>query len=108
MPDYALAIDLYDEHIHVQEYAPPKQIDPEKAIERLQEAMQIIPEVLEVPVTQVALKVRKKQRGKEQYEAQAAKNQRIEVRENGLRFWVNLTDYLDTGLFWTIVIPDNL
>ena len=99
LPDYALAIDLYDEHIHVQEYAPPKQIDPEKAIERLQEAMQIIPEVLEVPVTQVALKVRKKQRGKEQYEAQAAKNQRIEVRENGLRFWVNLTDYLDTGLF---------
>ncbi|HIC45735.1 MAG TPA: bifunctional 23S rRNA (guanine(2069)-N(7))-methyltransferase RlmK/23S rRNA (guanine(2445)-N(2))-methyltransferase RlmL [Methylophaga aminisulfidivorans] len=99
LPDYALAIDLYDDHIHVQEYAPPKQIDPEKAVERLQEAMQIIPEVFEVPVTHVALKVRKKQRGKEQYEAQAAKNQRFEVRENGLRFWVNLTDYLDTGLF---------
>lgn len=99
LPDYALAVDLYGDQVHVQEYAPPKQIDPHKAVERLKEAMQIIPDVLEVPVSHVALKVRQKQRGASQYEAQAAQNQRFQVQENGLKFWVNLKDYLDTGLF---------
>ncbi|MED5510510.1 MAG: bifunctional 23S rRNA (guanine(2069)-N(7))-methyltransferase RlmK/23S rRNA (guanine(2445)-N(2))-methyltransferase RlmL [Pseudomonadota bacterium] len=99
LPDYALAIDLYDDQVHVQEYAPPKQIDPQKAVERLKEAMHIIPDVLEVPANSVSLKVRQKQRGSNQYEAQAAQNKRFEVEENGLKFWVNLKDYLDTGLF---------
>jgi len=99
LPDYALAIDLYDDQVHVQEYAPPKQIDPQKAVERLKEAMHIIPDVLEVPANSVSLKVRQKQRGSSQYEAQAAQNKRFEVEENGLKFWVNLRDYLDTGLF---------
>ncbi|MBD3633549.1 MAG: bifunctional 23S rRNA (guanine(2069)-N(7))-methyltransferase RlmK/23S rRNA (guanine(2445)-N(2))-methyltransferase RlmL [Methylophaga sp.] len=99
LPDYALAIDLYDDQVHVQEYAPPKQIDPQKAVERLKEAMHIIPDVMEVPANSVSLKVRQKQRGSNQYEAQAAQNKRFEVEENGLKFWVNLRDYLDTGLF---------
>ncbi|MCX4186823.1 bifunctional 23S rRNA (guanine(2069)-N(7))-methyltransferase RlmK/23S rRNA (guanine(2445)-N(2))-methyltransferase RlmL [Methylophaga sp. OBS4] len=99
LPDYALAIDLYGDQVHVQEYAPPKHIDPQKAVERLNEAMQLIPNVLEVPISHVALKLRQKQRGTQQYEAQAAQNQRFEVSENGLKFWVNLKDYLDTGLF---------
>jgi 23S rRNA (guanine2445-N2)-methyltransferase / 23S rRNA (guanine2069-N7)-methyltransferase len=99
LPDYAFAIDLYDDQVHVQEYAPPKQIDPQKAIERLKEAMQLIPEVMQLPATHIALKVRQKQRGTQQYEAQAAHKQRFQVSENGLKFWVNLTDYLDTGLF---------
>lgn len=99
LPDYALAVDVYGDQVHVQEYAPPKQIDPHKAVERLKEAMQIIPDVLEVPASHVALKVRQKQRGASQYEAQAAQNQRFQVQENGLKFWVNLKDYLDTGLF---------
>uniref|UniRef100_UPI003F69579F bifunctional 23S rRNA (guanine(2069)-N(7))-methyltransferase RlmK/23S rRNA (guanine(2445)-N(2))-methyltransferase RlmL n=1 Tax=Methylophaga sp. TaxID=2024840 RepID=UPI003F69579F len=99
LPDYAFAIDMYGDQVHVQEYAPPKQIDPLKAIERLKEAMQLIPETLDVPVKNVVLKVRQKQRGTQQYETQASQNQRFEVTENGLKFWVNLTDYLDTGLF---------
>jgi len=99
LPDYALAIDLYDDQVHVQEYAPPKQIDPQKAVERLKEAMHIIPDVLELPATNVSLKVRQKQRGLSQYEARAAQNKRFQVEENGLKFWVNLKDYLDTGLF---------
>lgn len=99
LPDFALAIDIYADQVHVQEYAPPKSIDPEKAIERLNEAMQIIPEVLECSATDVALKVRQRQRGTQQYEMQATQNERFEISENGLIFWVNLKDYLDTGLF---------
>lgn len=99
LPDFAVAIDIYGDKVHVQEYAPPAQIDPLKASQRLDEVMQIVPEILGVAPKDVALKLRQRQRGSNQYEAQAALKQRFVVHENGLQFWVNLTDYLDTGLF---------
>tara|TARA_R110002111_G_scaffold13929_4_gene38587 strand:- start:1407 stop:3608 length:2202 start_codon:yes stop_codon:yes gene_type:complete len=99
LPDYAVAIDMYGEHVHVQEYAPPKDIDPDKALQRLNDVMHLIPTILDIPSTQVVLKLRQKQRGTQQYEAQASQKQRLKVMESGLDFWVNLTDYLDTGLF---------
>jgi 23S rRNA (guanine2445-N2)-methyltransferase / 23S rRNA (guanine2069-N7)-methyltransferase len=99
LPDYAMAIDLYGDQVHVQEYAPPKQIDPEKAVTRLKEALYLIPQVLNLPASAVTLKVRQRQRGNEQYRVHGQQNQRFEIQENGLRFWVNLKDYLDTGLF---------
>lgn len=99
LPDYAVAIDIYGQHVHVQEYAPPKSIDPEKAVQRLNDVMLVIPEVLQIPSSHVALKLRQKQRGTQQYEAHGSQKQRLKVTENELSFWVNLTDYLDTGLF---------
>lgn len=99
LPDYAVAIDIYGDYVHVQEYAPPANIDPLKASERLDEVMKVVPAVLAVAAENVVLKLRQKQRGTNQYEAQAALRQRFEVEENSLRFWINLTDYLDTGLF---------
>jgi 23S rRNA (guanine2445-N2)-methyltransferase / 23S rRNA (guanine2069-N7)-methyltransferase len=99
LPDYAVAIDVYGKHIHVQEYAPPKSIDSEKALQRLNDVMKLTPQVLGLPPSQIVLKLRQKQRGTQQYEAQASQKQRIKVAESGLCFWVNLTDYLDTGLF---------
>jgi len=99
LPDYAVAIDLYADHAHVQEYAPPKSIDPQKAVQRLNDVMQSLPSLLDIPAANVALKLRKKQRGTEQYQAHSSQKQRFQVMESGLKFWVNLTDYLDTGLF---------
>ncbi|MCL4121170.1 UNVERIFIED_CONTAM: hypothetical protein GTU68_066809 [Idotea baltica] len=99
LPDYAVAIDLYADHVHVQEYAPPKQIDPEKAVQRLKDVMHLLPLILQISPKQVVLKLRQKQRGHQQYEAQGAQKQRFKVNESGLQFWINLTDYLDTGLF---------
>jgi 23S rRNA (guanine2445-N2)-methyltransferase / 23S rRNA (guanine2069-N7)-methyltransferase len=99
LPDYAVAIDIYGQYVHVQEYAPPKSIDPEKAVQRLNDVMLVIPQVLEIPAANIALKLRQKQRGTQQYEAHASQKQRTKVTESGLEFWINLTDYLDTGLF---------
>ncbi len=99
LPDYAVAIDMYGDHVHVQEYAAPKNIDPDKALQRLNDVMHLIPTILNIPAAQVVLKLRQKQRGRQQYEAQASQKQRLKVMESGLAFWVNLTDYLDTGLF---------
>tara|TARA_R110002050_G_scaffold1244_5_gene8851 strand:- start:162304 stop:164505 length:2202 start_codon:yes stop_codon:yes gene_type:complete len=99
LPEYAVAVDLYGDYVHVQEYAPPKSIDPEKAVQRLNDVMEAIPHVLSLPASHIALKLRQKQRGTQQYEAHASQKQRIKVTESGLNFWINLTDYLDTGLF---------
>jgi len=99
LPEYAVAVDLYDDYVHVQEYAPPKSIDPEKAVQRLNDVMEAIPHVLSLPASHIALKLRQKQRGTQQYEAHGSQKQRIKVTESGLSFWINLTDYLDTGLF---------
>jgi len=102
MPEYALAIDLYqgaERWAHVQEYAPPKTIDPARARERLREAVSAIPSVLELPAANIYLKVRERQKGSAQYERLDERGEFHEVREDGLRLLVNFTDYLDTGLF---------
>lgn len=99
LPDYAVAVDLYGDYVHVQEYAPPKSIDPEKAVQRLNDVMHVLPEILNIPASHIVLKLRQKQRGTQQYEAQSSQKQRFKVTESNLSFWVNLTDYLDTGLF---------
>jgi 23S rRNA (guanine2445-N2)-methyltransferase / 23S rRNA (guanine2069-N7)-methyltransferase len=107
LPDYAVAVDLYqgtgpDEGLrlaHVAEYAPPASIDPAVAEARLAEAVEVVAEVLEVAPSDVAVKVRRRQRGTSQYERQAERGEFIQVAEGGLRFLVNLHDYLDTGIF---------
>jgi 23S rRNA (guanine2445-N2)-methyltransferase / 23S rRNA (guanine2069-N7)-methyltransferase len=101
MPEYAFAIDLYgrDRHVYVQEYAAPKTVNQESARERRREALAVLPEVLAVPIARVHSRVRKPQRGAEQYEKQARLAERHTVQEGGLKFWVNFRDYLDTGLF---------
>jgi 23S rRNA (guanine2445-N2)-methyltransferase / 23S rRNA (guanine2069-N7)-methyltransferase len=102
MPEYAFAIDVYgreSRHVYVQEYAPPKTVDQESARQRRREALTVLPQVLEVPVSQVHSRVRKPQKGNEQYEKRDSRAERYAVQEGGLKFWVNFRDYLDTGLF---------
>ena len=102
MPEYALAIDLYQTDqtwLHVQEYAAPATIEQDKARARLDEALAQLPALLTVPPERVIFKRRQKQRGTAQYERLAEAGNFLEVREQGLKFRVNLRDYLDTGLF---------
>lgn len=99
MPEYALAVDLYRDWAHVQEYAPPRSINEDKARERLLEALSVIPEALGIPDEQVVFKRRERQSGTSQYTRQAEDGRMMEVKEGGCRLLVNLKDYLDTGLF---------
>ncbi|MBW1851043.1 MAG: bifunctional 23S rRNA (guanine(2069)-N(7))-methyltransferase RlmK/23S rRNA (guanine(2445)-N(2))-methyltransferase RlmL [Deltaproteobacteria bacterium] len=99
MPEYAVAIDTYNDWVHVQEYQAPAGVRPENARRRLNQIMSVLPEVMKTPDENIILKLRKRTRGKEQYEKRDSSGQFFEVQENGLRFLVNLTDYLDTGLF---------
>ncbi|MBN4079580.1 bifunctional 23S rRNA (guanine(2069)-N(7))-methyltransferase RlmK/23S rRNA (guanine(2445)-N(2))-methyltransferase RlmL, partial [Beggiatoa alba] len=111
MPEYAFAIDVYDtvaseqsnqdagRWIIVQEYAAPTSIEPRKVKFRREQVMAVLPQVFEVPESQVVLKTRERQRGSQQYERQAVTREFHEVREGPCRLWVNFHDYLDTGLF---------
>ncbi len=99
MPEYALAVDLYGDWVHVQEYAAPRSIDPEKAQARLFDALAAIPQALNVDKSKVIIKRRERQAGTKQYQRQSSQGQFIEVNEGGVKLLVNLTDYLDTGLF---------
>lgn len=99
MQEYAVAVDVYGDWVHVQEYAAPSSINEEKAKERLLEALGVIPEILEIPREQVVFKQRKRQSGTSQYNRVDEVGRMMEVEEGGCRLLVNLHDYLDTGLF---------
>jgi len=99
MPEYNLAIDLYEQWVHVQEYAAPATIAPDKAKERFSQALQVIRDLLGVPHSNLFIKTRQKQRGKEQYQKRSGPGKLYEVHEGAERFLVNFTDYHYTGLF---------
>ncbi|HEX6591623.1 MAG TPA: class I SAM-dependent methyltransferase, partial [Moraxellaceae bacterium] len=90
---------VYEGQLHVQEYAPPKTVDPEKAEARFRLALLAIRHVFGLRRENVFIKVRSRQKGKQQYEKQGTQGRFQEVREGSAWLQVNLTDYLDTGLF---------
>ncbi|UPY93457.1 bifunctional 23S rRNA (guanine(2069)-N(7))-methyltransferase RlmK/23S rRNA (guanine(2445)-N(2))-methyltransferase RlmL [Pectobacterium sp. 21LCBS03] len=99
LPEYNVAVDRYGSWVVVQEYAPPKTIDVQKARQRLFDVINATLSVLELPSNRLVLKTRERQKGKNQYEKLAQKGDFLLMEEFGAKLWVNLTDYLDTGLF---------
>lgn len=99
LPEYAAAVDLYDGRVHVQEYAAPKTIPEEVAQRRLRELMNAVAYVFALPQKTIALKTRQRNRGTQQYEKLDDGGEFFVVNEGPAKFWVNLRDYLDTGLF---------
>lgn len=109
LPEYAAAIDVYHGRLangreeqtwlHVQEYAAPATVDENAARTRLRDLLRAASEALEVPRERIALKVRQRGKGGSKYGKLDARGEALIVEEGGLRFEVNLFDYLDTGLF---------
>jgi 23S rRNA (guanine2445-N2)-methyltransferase / 23S rRNA (guanine2069-N7)-methyltransferase len=105
MPEYAFAIDQYVEagsgtrHLYVQEYAAPDSIEPAAATRRRAEALAALPAASGVAPGCIHVRTRRRQSGASQYTQLADRAQFSVVEEGGLKFLVNFTDYLDTGLF---------
>lgn len=99
IPEYAVAVDRYEDWLHVAEYAPPATVDPEVARARLEDVRAVLPDVFGVPAQQVVVKTRERQRGARQYQRLARENHFLPVHEGPARLLVNLRDFLDTGLF---------
>ncbi|MBE0456913.1 MAG: bifunctional 23S rRNA (guanine(2069)-N(7))-methyltransferase RlmK/23S rRNA (guanine(2445)-N(2))-methyltransferase RlmL [Pseudoalteromonas prydzensis] len=99
IPEYNVAVDVYGDSAVIFEYAAPKEIDDVTAHKRLQDVISLTAQQLNIAPGNIAVKVRKKQKGEEQYTPMAKQNRTQVVEEFGAKFKVNLFDYLDTGLF---------
>ncbi|NUW72509.1 bifunctional 23S rRNA (guanine(2069)-N(7))-methyltransferase RlmK/23S rRNA (guanine(2445)-N(2))-methyltransferase RlmL [Vibrio mediterranei] len=99
LPDYNVAVDVYQDYLVIQEYAAPKSIPEETAKRRLTDVIRASIKVTGVGTNNVVLKVREKKKGSSQYNKLAAKSSKLHVNEYGAQLIVNLYDYLDTGLF---------
>ena len=99
IPQYAIAVDIYEDWVHVQEYEPPRTVNAVQAFVRLNDAVDAVSRILDVDKGKIVLKTRKKQSGAEQYTRQNETWDTLIANEYGLKFKVNLKDYLDTGLF---------
>lgn len=99
IPEIPLAIDWYAGWLHAAEYDRPHErteIEHEVWLDRMVEAAA---SELGVPPGRSFLKARRRQRGTSQYEKVAERKAVLTVREGDLAFEVNLSDYVDTGLF---------
>jgi 23S rRNA (guanine2445-N2)-methyltransferase / 23S rRNA (guanine2069-N7)-methyltransferase len=105
MPEYAFAIDLYqviepqESWLYVQEYAAPAEIEPEAVRRRRGEVLSSLPDATGVPLARICVRTRRRTRRGEQYGKLGEQAHFHTIMEGGLRFEVNFTDYLDTGIF---------
>lgn len=98
LPEYNVVIDQFADYLHIQEYRPPKTVDPKRANHRRQLIRQWVPKHLGIPLKHAVYKERFRQTGNSQYEKRA-EPLCVDVHENGMQFEVNLTTYTDVGLF---------
>ena len=88
-------MDFYGEFLHISQFRQDggegEDLSPE-VLERVAGALYIKRE-------NIIIKTREKLQEHRQYTALDNKKDTLEVHENGLRFQVNLRDYIDTGLF---------
>lgn len=99
IPEIPLAIDRYEDCLHIAEYDRPNDRNAAQQGQWMDLMVEITGRVLDVPKEKIFVKRRQRQRGASQYERWDTRHFVIEAHEGGLKFFVNLSDYLDTGLF---------
>jgi len=100
IPEYNVAVDIYEKRVLVQEYAPPATVDTAASEERFRQVLSATRELLGLGRDRLFIKTRRRQKGKQQYQKKRGTHGRMYiVREGDCFFLVNFTDYLDTGLF---------
>ncbi len=98
IPEYPLSVDRYQDYLYISLYEKNynEEIITDEWVEQILEATSL---ALQTAPEKIVLRARKQQKGLEQYEKVDSVGNRMVVVEDGLQFIVNLTDYLDTGLF---------
>lgn len=97
IPEYPYIIDIYKEYAVV--WLRLEKIDQEESRQGHLEELYLSLEELGFPKEKCFFKERKKQERHQKYQKEAQKEFVIKVNEWDLMFEVNLSDYLDTGLF---------
>lgn len=100
LPEFPLIIEVYEQLIYVAEYKASHDLTDDEHALWLDQSLDVLSEVTGVPRHQVYCKRRERKAGRQgQYQKLSQKGEEIGVGEGGLKFLVNLHDYLDTGLF---------
>ncbi|RAP38980.1 hypothetical protein DID80_01205 [Candidatus Marinamargulisbacteria bacterium SCGC AAA071-K20] len=100
LPDYPLIVDWYNGDAVVWLYDRKKDDTDEQKKQFKKDVISAVLSSLEIENSNLHLKERRRQKGVDsQYEKITKKNTTKLVVEGGLKFEVNLSDYLDTGLF---------
>jgi 23S rRNA (cytosine1962-C5)-methyltransferase len=100
LPEFPFCIELYEDKVYLAEYQRRHGMSDEDHSAWLESCVPVIREVLEVPDELIFFRERRRKAGRlDQYEKLASEQEFYVVHEAGLSFRVNLTDYLDTGLF---------
>ena len=99
LPEYALVVDRYGDALCVQELRAPATVDAVLAARRRDAALALLPEAAGVAPEAVFFRERRRQRPESQYGVLDRRLETRTVSEGAARFLVNLSDYLDTGLY---------
>ncbi|WP_205512876.1 class I SAM-dependent methyltransferase [Longitalea arenae] len=100
LPEFALCIERYGDNIYLAEYKRKFEMAEAEHEAWLETTIELICEVLQMPADNVYIKERQRKPGRlGQYQRVAEEGANFIVEEAGLKFKVNLSDYLDTGLF---------
>lgn len=100
LPEFPFIIEIYENKLYASEYKRQHSMSEEEYESWLTRCRIIMAEVLNVTEENIFFKIRQRKEGRQgQYQKiNEAKNE-FTIHENGLKFIVNLSDYLDTGLF---------
>jgi 23S rRNA (cytosine1962-C5)-methyltransferase len=100
LPEFPFCIELYEDKVYLAEYQRRHGMSEEDHTAWLETCVPVISGILEVPDERIYFRERRRKAGRlDQYEKLGSEQEFFVVREAGLSFRVNLTDYLDTGLF---------
>lgn len=98
VPHFPLAIDFYDGRYCIQYYSPKREmLDPPEDLKK--EVARVLLQLLGPKEAEIYWRTRAKNKHTRQYEKIREDKEFFVVLEYGVKFKVNLTDYLDTGLF---------
>ena len=100
LPEAPFIIEKYNENLYVSEYKRQHSLTEEEHEHWLRGCKTVMAEVTGVPEDAIFIRLRKRKESRlDQYQKLEEEKAEMIVQEGGLNFLVNLSDYLDTGLF---------
>jgi len=100
LPEFPFCIEIYEDKLYVAEYKRHHGFSGEQHDDWIRKSIQVVSEVFHIDRGNIFLKQRKVKSGRtDQYKKEADQKNEFVAQENNLKFIVNLSDYLDTGLF---------
>lgn len=100
LPEFPFCIEFYGDKLYIAEYKRRHGMSEEEHDDWMEQSLKAASEILNVSKDNIFLKLRQRKPGRlGQYQKLDGIQHEFIVKENGLQFIVNLSDYLDTGLF---------